>query len=316
MAKYKGFTQREAFGTRLSEIGPKYPDIVVFDADLSVCTYGFKFREVCPERYFNLGIAEANMISAAAGAATTGKNVFACSFAMFTAGRAYEQIRNSCAYPKLNVKIIGTYSGITVGEDGATHQCIEDLALMRVIPGMTVLNPADAYETICMVDALAEFNGPAYVRLPRDPVTEWTDKLENYRFEIGKGVLMADGKDVTIFATGFMVNEAMLAKKKLGEQGISARVINIHTIKPLDEDIVCKAAKETGAIVTAEEHNILGGLGGAITEAVTQYHPVPVIRVGVQDQFGKSGDIQSLVRKYHLSSEDIMEAAKKAIKNK
>lgn len=309
-------TLREAFGRRLAEQALAHPELVVLDADLAACTYGYLFGDVCPDRYFNLGIAEANMISLAAGMATTGRNVFACSFAMFTAGRAFEQIRNACAYPHLNVKVVGTYAGITVGEDGATHQCIEDLALMRSIPGMVVLNPADANEATKMVDALLQYDGPAYIRLPRDATLDCTSTAAGYHFDIGKVSMLTEGMDVTLAATGIMVEEALKAQKLLAKDGISARVLDVHTIKPLDAEVITAAAEETGAIVAAEEHNILGGLGGAIAELLSQEKPTPVIRVGIRDKFGKSGEARSLMNEYNITYNDIMYAAQKAMEMK
>ena len=301
---------REAYGNALAELGEKY-DFVVLDADLAGATKTGVFKKKFPERFFDCGIAEGNMMTVAAGIATTGKIPFASTFAMFAAGRAFEQIRNSIGYPHLNVKIGATHAGITVGEDGATHQCLEDLALMRTIPGMTVINPADATEARLAVEAAINHDGPVYLRFGRLAVPVLFD--ENYKFEIGKGVLLADGTDVTIVATGVMVDMALKAKEILAAEGISARVINIHTIKPLDEEIIAKAAKETGAIVTAEEHNVIGGLGGAVAEAVSASCPVPVIRVGVEDKFGHSGKVPALLEAYGLTPENIVAKAKVAI---
>ena len=301
---------REAYGNALAELGEKY-DFVVLDADLAGATKTGVFKKKFPERFFDCGIAEGNMMTVAAGIATTGKIPFASTFAMFAAGRAFEQIRNSIGYPHLNVKIGATHAGITVGEDGATHQCLEDLALMRTIPGMTVINPADATEARLAVEAAINHDGPVYLRFGRLAVPVLFD--ENYKFEIGKGVLLADGTDVTIVATGVMVDMALKAKEILAAEGISARVINIHTIKPLDEEIIAKAAKETGAIVTAEEHNVIGGLGGAVAEAVSASCPVPVIRVGGEDKFGHSGKVPALLEAYGLTPENIVAKAKVAI---
>ena len=301
---------RDAYGAALAELGDKY-DFVVLDADLAAATKTAVFKKKFPERFFDCGIAEGNMISVAAGIASTGKPVFASSFAMFAAGRAFEQIRNSVGYPHLNVKIGATHAGITVGEDGATHQCLEDIALMRTIPGMTIINPADAVEAKAAVEAALQINGPVYLRFGRMAVPVVYD--ESYKFELGKGVKMADGNDVTIIATGIMVDLALQAAKVLEGEGISARVINIHTIKPLDEEIIAKAAKETGAIVTAEEHNVIGGLGGAVAEAVSASCPVPVIRVGVEDKFGHSGKVPALLEAYGLTPENIVAKAKVAI---
>ena len=301
---------RDAYGAALAELGDKY-DFVVLDADLAAATKTAVFKKKFPERFFDCGIAEGNMVSVAAGIASTGKPVFASSFAMFAAGRAFEQIRNSVGYPHLNVKIGATHAGITVGEDGATHQCLEDIALMRTIPGMTIINPADAVEAKAAVEAALQINGPVYLRFGRMAVPVVYD--ESYKFELGKGVKMADGNDVTIIATGIMVDLALQAAKVLEGEGISARVINIHTIKPLDKDIVAVAAKETGAIVTAEEHNVIGGLGSAVAEAVCETCPVPVLRVGVQDAYGHSGKVPPLMKMYGLTVEDIVAKAKEAV---
>lgn len=301
---------REAYGNALAELGEKY-DFVVLDADLAGATKTGVFKKKFPERFFDCGIAEGNMMTVAAGIATTGKVPFASTFAMFAAGRAFEQIRNSIGYPHLNVKIGATHAGITVGEDGATHQCLEDIALMRTIPGMTIINPADATEARLAVEAALKFEGPVYLRFGRLAVPVMFD--ENYKFEIGKGVLLAEGSDVTIIATGVMVDMALKARDILAGEGISARVINIHTIKPLDEEIVIKAAKETGAIVTAEEHNIIGGLGGAVAECVCASYPVPVVRVGTEDKFGHSGKVPALLEAYGLTPENIAAKAKAAV---
>jgi len=302
---------REGYGNALAEFGEKY-DFVVLDADLSAATKTSVFKKKFPERFFDCGIAEGNMMSVAAGIATTGKTVFASSFAMFASGRAYEQVRNSIGYPHLNVKIGATHGGITVGEDGATHQCIEDFALMRAIPGMTVINPADAVEARAAVEWAINYKGPVYLRFGRAPVTVLFDK-ENYKFECGKNVILREGKDVTIMATGIMVELALAAADTLAEEGISARVVNVHTIKPLDKDNTIANAKETGAIVTAEEHTILGGLGSAVSEVVCENAPCPVLRVGVEDKFGRSGKVQPLLDYYGLTSSHIVEKAKEAI---
>ena len=301
---------REAYGNALAELGEKY-DFVVLDADLAAATKTGTFKKKFPERFFDCGIAEGNMMTVAAGLAAAGKTPFASTFAMFAAGRAFEQIRNSIGYPHLNVKIGATHAGITVGEDGATHQCLEDIATMRTIPGMTIINPADATEARLAVEAALNFDGPVYLRFGRLAVPVMFDG--DYKFEIGKGVQLADGNDVTIIATGIMVDMALKAKDMLAAEGISARVINIHTIKPLDEEIVVKAAMETGAIVTAEEHNVIGGLGGAVAETVCEKCPVPVVRVGVEDKFGHSGKVPALLEMYGLTPENIVEKAKKAI---
>lgn len=302
---------REAYGSALVELADKY-DFVVLDADLAEATKTVKFKKACPERFFDCGIAEGNMMSVAAGIATTGKTVFASSFAMFAAGRAFEQVRNSIGYPHLNVKIGATHAGITVGEDGATHQCNEDIALMRTIPGMTIVNPSDAVEAKAAVEAALTTNGPFYLRFGRFAVPVINDNPD-YKFELGKGICVADGKDVTIVATGLMVSMALEAKELLAEEGIDARIINIHTIKPIDKDILAKAAEETGALVTAEEHNIIGGLGAAVTEEICESCPVPVIRVGMNDTYGHSGTVPALLEAYGLTPAKIAEAAKKAI---
>ena len=304
---------RESYGAALAELGEKY-DFVVLDADLAAATKTGVFKKKFPERFFDCGIAEGNMVSVAAGIATTGKKVFATSFAMFAAGRAYEQIRNSIGYPHLNVNIVGTHASITVGEDGATHQCSEDLALMRTIPGMTVICPADATEAYAAVEAALNFDGPCYLRFGRFAVPDLTPELvPNYKFELGKGVTYREGKDVTIVANGFMVHLAVEAAELLKAEGIDAGVINIHTIKPLDTDLLVKAAKQSGAIVTAEEHSIVGGLGAAVCEALAETCPVPVLRVGVEDKFGKSGQVPELLELYGLTAKNIAEKAKKAI---
>ena len=305
---------REAYGDALVALAEKY-DFVVLDADLAEATKTVKFKKAYPERFFDCGIAEGNMMSVAAGIATTGKTVFASSFAMFAAGRAFEQVRNSIGYPHLNVKIGATHAGITVGEDGATHQCNEDIALMRTIPGMTVVNPADAVEAHAAVEAAINTNGPFYLRFGRYAVPVFNDE-KTYRFELGKGVLLKDGTDVTIVATGLMVSVALEAREALAAEGISARVINIHTIKPIDAEILAKAARETGAIVTAEEHNIIGGLGSAVAESVAETCPVPVVRVGVKDTYGHSGTVPALLEAYGLTAANIVAAAKAAIAKK
>ena len=302
---------RESYGKTLAALGDTY-DFVVLDADLAGATKTSYFKKKFPDRFFDCGIAEGNMMSVAAGIATTGKPVFASSFAMFAAGRAFEQVRNSIGYPHLNVKIGATHAGITVGEDGATHQCLEDFALMRSIPGMTVINPADDVEAAAAIKAALEMNGPVYMRFGRYAVPVLNDNAE-YKFEIGKGIQLRDGKDVTIVATGVMVYMALEAAETLAAEGISARVINIHTIKPLDHEILAKAAKETGAIVTAEEHNILGGLGSAVAESVAESCPVPVLRVGTEDQYGHSGKVPPLLEMYGLTPANIAEKARKAI---
>ena len=305
---------REAYGNALAEFGADY-DFVVLDADLAAATKTGVFKKKFPDRFFDCGIAEGNMISVAAGIAAAGKTVFASSFAMFAAGRAFEQVRNSVGYPHLNVKIGATHAGITVGEDGATHQCLEDIALMRSIPGMTIVNPADAIEARAAVKAAIEFNGPMYLRFGRLAVPVFND-ISTYKFELGKGIQMTEGKDVTIIATGIMVDMAVEASKALAARGINARVINIHTIKPIDREIIINAAKETGAIVTAEEHNIIGGLGSAVAEVVCEACPVPVVRVGVEDQFGHSGKVPPLLEMYKLTAANIIAKAELAISMK
>ena len=303
---------REAYGDALVEFGAKYENIIVFDADLAEATKTCKFKKAFPDRFFDCGIAEGNMVSVAAGVATTGMIPFCSSFAMFTAGRAFEPIRNAIGYPHLNVKIGATHAGITVGEDGATHQCLEDLGTMRTIPGMVILNPADAVEARAAVEAAINYVGPVYMRFGRAAVPVLFDK-ETYKFEIGKGIQMAEGKDVTLVATGIMVSMALEAKELLKAEGIDARVINISTIKPLDKEIILRAAAETGAIVTAEEHNIIGGLGSAVAEAVCEGCPVPVVRVGVEDTFGRSGKVPPLLEYYGLTPANIAAKAKLAI---
>ena len=302
---------REAYGAALAELGEKY-DFVVLDADLAAATKTGMFKKKFPERFFDCGIAEGNMMSVAAGIATTGKVVFASSFAMFAAGRAFEQVRNSIGYPHLNVKIGATHAGITVGEDGATHQCIEDFALMRAIPGMTVINPADATEARAAVEAAINFVGPVYIRFGRYAVPVLFDKDE-YKFELGKGVEVKDGTDLTIVATGMMVSMALEAAETLAAKGISARVVNIHTLKPIDKDIILKAARETGAIVTAEEHSIIGGLGSAVAEVVGEGCPVPVVRLGVDDKYGHSGKVPPLLEMYGLTPANIVAKAEAAL---
>ena len=288
--------------------------MMVLDADLSGSTKTGDFAKVYPERFFNAGIAEQNMMSIAAGIAATGKLVFASSFAMFAAGRAYEQVRNSIGYTHLNVKIGATHAGMSVGEDGATHQCNEDIALMRTIPGMTIINPADAVEAYKAVIAAAEYEGPVYLRLGRLAVPVIND--DSYEFKMGKGVMLHDGDDVTVIATGLMVNEALMAYDMLKAEGISARIINMHTIKPIDKDIIIESAAKTGAIVTAEEHSIIGGLGGAVAEVICENYPVPVLRVGTEDTFGISGPAADVLKYFNLTAEQIVKKAKAAIKAK
>ena len=303
---------RESYGAALVELGEKY-DFLVLDADLAAATKTGGFKKKFPERFFDCGIAEGNMMSVAAGIAATGKTVFASTFAMFASGRAFEQVRNSIGYPGLNVKIGATHAGITVGEDGATHQCNEDLALMRTIPGMTVICPADANEAYAAVEAAINTYGPFYLRFGRYAVPNLTSEMDGYKFEVGKGVTMREGSDVTIVATGYMVHLAVEAAEMLAGEGISARVINIHTVKPLDTELILKAARETGAIVTAEEHTVIGGLGAAVCEAVCEKYPTPVVRVGVEDQFGRSGQVPELLEIYGLTAENIKNKAKAAL---
>ena len=305
---------REAYGNALASLGEKYTDFVVLDADLAAATKTGIFKKKYPERFFDCGIAEADMVGVAAGLAASGKTVFASSFAMFAAGRAFEQIRNSVGYPHLNVKIGATHAGISVGEDGATHQCNEDIALMRTIPGMTIVNPADGIEAAAAVDAAINTKGPFYLRFGRYAVPYLYD--ENYKFELGKGVKLKDGKDVTIIATGLMVHLALEAANTLAAEGIDAEVINIHTIKPLDKDMVVASAKKTGAVVTAEEHSVIGGLGGAVCETLSENAPVPVLRVGVEDRFGMSGKVPELLNEYGLTAENIADKARAAVKLK
>ena len=303
---------RDSYGEALVELSEIRSDLVVLDADLAAATKTGIFKKACPDRFFDCGIAEANMMGVAAGIASTGKLVFASSFAMFAAGRAYEIVRNSIGYPHLNVKIGATHAGISVGEDGATHQCNEDIALMRTIPGMTIINPADAVEARAAVLAMADYVGPTYLRFGR-LATPVINDPDTYCFEVGKGIELKDGKDITIIATGLMVGEAVEAGKILAEQGIDARVINIHTIKPIDRDIIVKAAKETGKIVTVEEHSVIGGLGSAVAEVVTDTVPVPVIKIGVQDTFGHSGPAVDLLKEFGLCAENIVSVVKNTL---
>jgi len=303
---------RDAYGKALVELGGINDKIVVLDADLAAATKTGMFKKAYPDRFFDSGIAESNMMGVAAGLATTGYTVFASTFAMFAAGRAYEQVRNSIAYPHLNVKIGATHAGISVGEDGASHQCCEDIALMRVIPGMVIINPADDIEARAAVFAAAEYEGPVYMRFGRLAVPRIFD--ESYKFELGKAVTLREGSDVTIIATGLMVNEAIEAAKALADEGISAEVINIHTIKPLDKEAIIRSAAKTGAVVTAEEHSIIGGLGGAVAEALCESGKlVPVVRLGVNDVFGRSGPAVELLHIYGLDAQNIVAKAKQAI---
>ena len=304
---------RAAYGKALEELAAQEPNLVVLDADLSGSTMTKGFGAEHPDRFFDMGIAEANMVGVAAGLATCGKKPFVNSFAMFAAGRAWEQVRNSVAYPGLNVKVVGSHGGLSVGEDGATHQCIEDLAIMRAIPNMTVLCPCDGNEMKQAVKALLAYDGPAYLRLGRLAVETVTDQVEGYEFQIGKGVLLRDGQDVTVVAVGMMVQMALTAADILAEEGISVRVIDMHTIKPLDTEILLAAARDTGCIVTSEEANIVGGLGSAVSEYLTSVCPVPVIRHGVEDEFGRSGAAQKVLEAYHLTPAGIADKIRQAL---
>jgi len=305
---------RDAYGEVLAELGAENKDIVVLDADLSGSTKTAVFRKQFPERFFNMGIAEANMVGTAAGLAAAGKIPFVSTFAIFAAGRAWEQIRQSVAYPKANVKIVPTHGGITVGEDGGSHQSVEDIAIMRAIPNMTVMVPADAVETRKAIRAAAEYKGPVYIRLGRNKVPAvFTD---DYYFEIGKGIEVVPGTDMTFVTTGLMTAQAISAANLLKQEGISARVVHIATIKPLDQDIIVKAAEETGAIVTAEEHSIIGGLGGAVAECLAEKHPTPVKRVGIHDRFGTSGKAEELMKYFGLTPEDLADAAREVLTRK
>ena len=302
---------REAYGKALAEFGAVYENLVVLDADLAAATKTGTFKKAFPERFFDCGIAENNMIGAATGMALMGKIPFASTFAMFAAGRSYEQVRNSIGYPHNNVKIGATHAGITVGEDGATHQCCEDIALMRTIPGMVIINPADAVEARLAVKAAIEYVGPVYLRFGRMAVETIFD--DSYEFQIGKGVKLADGTDVSIIATGLEVEQALAARELLAAEGISASVVNIHTIKPLDEEIILAEAEKCGCIVTCEEHSVIGGLGAAVCECLAEKKPTPVLRVGINDEFGRSGPAKELLSYYHLDAASIAEKAKAAI---
>lgn len=304
---------RAAYGKALAELAEKEPNLVVLDADLSGSTMSKDFAAVCPDRFFDMGIAEANMVGVAAGLAACGKKPFVNSFAMFAAGRAWEQVRNSVAYPGLNVKVVGSHGGLSVGEDGATHQCIEDLAIMRAIPGMTVLCPCDAHEMHQAVKALLAYDGPAYLRLGRLAVETVTDQVPGYTFAIGKGALLRPGTDVTVVAVGMMVQMALAAAEQLAGEGLSVRVIDMHTIKPLDTDILLQAAKETGCLVTTEEANIVGGLGSAVAEYLSGAFPVPLVRHGVEDVFGRSGAAQKVLAAYGLTVDGIVDKVRRAI---
>ena len=310
MPDVKKIATRESYGNALVELGKKHDDVVVLDADLAGATRTGMFRKAYPERFIDSGIAEANMMGMAAGIAATGKVPFASTFAMFAAGRAFEQVRNSIGYPHLNVKIGATHAGISVGEDGATHQCNEDIALMRTIPGMTIIVPSDDIEARAAVEAAYEYQGPVYMRFGRLAVPVINDRLD-YKFEIGKGSLLCEGTDVTIVATGLCVNSALEAAEKLASEGISAEVINIHTIKPLDEEIILKSAAKTGKVVTAEEASIIGGLGGAVAELLSEKLPTKMMRIGVRDVFGESGPATELLHKYKLDGDGAYEQIRK-----
>lgn len=307
---------RAAYGQALVELGAERPDLVVLDADLSGSTMTKDFARAYPDRFFNMGIAEADMMGVAAGLATCGKTAFASSFAMFAAGRAFEQVRNSIAYPHLNVKVVGSHGGLSVGEDGATHQCCEDLALMRAIPGMVVCCPCDGNEMRAAVRALADYRGPVYLRLGRSAVEDLTSGLPGYAFRLGEGVTLREGTDVTVIAVGLMVQEAMKAAETLAGEGVSVRVLDMHTVKPLDEALVLKAAKETGCIVTTEEHSIIGGLGSAVAEYLSGTCPVPVVRHGVEDVFGRSGKAGEVLAAYGLTAQGIVEKVRAALEQK
>ena len=309
MSDVKKIATRESYGNALAELGKEHDDFVVLDADLSGATKTGIFKKAFPERHINCGIAEGNMMSVAAGIATTGKVAFASSFAMFAAGRAFEQVRNSIGYPHLNVKIGATHAGISVGEDGATHQCNEDIALMRTIPGMVVINPADDVEAKAAVKAAYEYEGPVYLRFGRLAVPVINDN-EDYKFEIGKGIVLREGKDVTLIATGLEVAETLEAAEKLAADGIDAKVINIHTIKPIDEDLIVAAAKETGKVVAVEEHSVIGGLGSAVCDVLSEKAPTKVMKIGVNDTFGESGPAVKLIEKYGLDANSIYEKVK------
>ena len=315
MAELKKVATRESYGNALAELGDKYENLYVFDADLAAATKTGIFKKKFPDRFFDCGIAESNMMGVAAGMAATGKIPFVSTFAMFAAGRAFEQVRNSIGYPHLNVKIGATHAGISVGEDGATHQCNEDIALMRTIPGMTVIIPADDVEAKAAVEAAINYEGPVYMRFGRLAVPVFNDP-DTYKFEIGKGIKLRDGNDITIVATGLMVYEAIEAAKTLAEQGIEATVINIHTIKPIDKDIIIEAAKNTGLVLTVEEHSVIGGLGEAVCDVLSENYPTKVVKIGVNDEFGHSGPAVDLLKQYGLCAENIVAKASEAVKAK
>ena len=309
MSEVKRIATRQGYGEALAELGEEFDNIVVMDADLAESTKTIMFGKKFPERFFDCGIAEGNMVSMAAGLASTGKTVFASSFAMFATGRAYEQIRNSVGYPALNVKIAATHGGITVGEDGATHQCLEDVSLMRNIPGMVVCVPSDVIEAKAAVRAAVEYQGPVFLRFGRSAVPVINDRPD-YKFELGKGIVLKEGTDVTIIATGIVVESAMEAAKKLEAEGVSAEVINIHTIKPIDEELVVASAKKTGKVVTVEEHSVIGGLGSAVCDVICRHNPVPVLKIGVQDEFGTSASAAVLMKEYKLDADGVYEQVK------
>ena len=312
MADVKKIATRESYGNALVALGEKYDNLVVLDADLAEATKTGIFKKAFPERHIDCGIAESNMVGIAAGIAATGKVPFCSSFAMFAAGRAFEQVRNSVGYPHLNVKIGATHAGISVGEDGASHQCNEDIALMRTIPGMTIINPSDDVEAKAAVEAAYKMDGPVYLRFGRLAVPVINDNAD-YKFEIGKGVVLKEGKDLTIIATGLEVNESLEAAKKLAEDGIDAEVINIHTIKPIDADLIVKSASKTGKVVTVEEHSVIGGLGGAVAEVLSEKCPTKMLRIGVKDTFGESGPAVKLLEKYELDAAGIYKQIKEFI---
>lgn len=313
MSEVKKIATRESYGNALVELGAEHDNLIVLDADLAAATKTGVFKKAYPDRHIDCGIAECNMMGIAAGLSTTGIVPFASTFAMFAAGRAFEQVRNSIGYPHLNVKIGATHAGISVGEDGATHQCNEDIALMRTIPGMVILNPADDVEAKACVKAAYEYNGPVYLRFGRLAVPVINDRPD-YKFELGKGVVLREGKDLTIVATGLCVSSALEAAEKLAADGIDAKIINIHTIKPLDEELIVAAAKETGKVVTVEEHSVIGGLGSAVCDALAEKCPVPVKKIGVQDVFGESGPAAALLAKYKLDGEGVYEQVKEFCK--
>jgi len=312
MSEIKKIATRESYGNALKALGEANPNVLVFDADLAGATKTAVFKKAFPERFFDCGIAECNMVSIAAGVAATGKIPFCSTFAMFAAGRAYEQVRNAVGYPHLNVKIGATHAGISVGEDGATHQCNEDIALMRTIPGMVIINPADDVEARAAVFAASAYEGPVYMRFGRMPVPVFNEEA-SYKFEIGKGIVLREGSDVTVVATGLCVNSAMEAAKKLAADGISAEVINIHTIKPLDEELILASAKKTGKVVTVEEHSVIGGLGSAVCDVLAEKLPTPVKKLGINDTYCESGPAAKLIEKYRLDGVGVYEQVKEWI---